>query len=467
MPSPTDFNLLSAAPKGAAVQARERLSSSGSGANDFQRLMDKSPKASSALESETRSRSKPRSAQPEPERQPSSPKASSAPDRPSPLEARETRSAQVGGDSKVSSGLAEVADSDQALSKETDLSADWLQEGNPLEALVQLENSELAVSSEASGLSLDQLLKQLKHVLEQLDSGKSEQAQELRSLLGEIEQGAEAGGWPAVLQQLSAGLAGLMAEQKATTPAGNPQLFAQLQGLEKALNNIQLGTNKVETNAPEGVSLELEPGAKLAWSKLAPGLGENPEAGLLDKNALDKALDRGPAKTSSIITQLSGAELGNGRIPQLQPAERSFMVQSDVRVPVGQPQWSQAVGERVLWLAAQNLTSAELRLDPPDLGPMQVRVTMNNDQVNVSFSSQQVAVREALDQGAQRLREMFNEQGLKLGDVNVSDQSEGRQFGRDRETEGQGRRGSGAGEEDDAPLIQSQLVSMRLVDHYA
>src|SRR5690606_37760755 len=109
-------------------------------------------------------------------------------------------------------------------------------------------------------------------------------------------------------------------------------------------------------------------------------------------------------------------------VESLAPAGRGFVVQSGVAPMVGNPQWSQAVGDRVLWLAAQNITSAELRLDPPELAPMQVRVSVHQDQVQVTFASPHAGVREALDQGAARLREMFNEQGLNLN-VEVSDQS--------------------------------------------
>ncbi len=461
MPSPTDFNLLSSAPKGGATQTRERPSGVGSGTNDFQRLMDKPPRASSSLEQDARSRSKPRLSEAEPERQPALSRDTKLSDKPSPLAANETGSSSDI-DSKASEGLTTTFSPEQAGLSEAKLADDWLPGMDSLETLVQLDGVEQPVSPDASGLSLDQLLERLTQTLKHLDATESDHAQELRSLVDKIEQGVALDALPALMQQLSVSLAGLVTEQKGL-PGGSQQLVAQLQGLQKEVNNFQFSTNTVDTNGSKEPPLKLDGESKLSWSKIASGLDENPDARLLDKIALDKS----EPKPSNIITQLSGAELSNNRIPQLQPAERSFMVQSDVRVPVGQPQWSQAVGERVLWLAAQNLTSAELRLDPPDLGPMQVRVSMNNDQVNVSFSSQQVAVREALDQGAQRLREMFNEQGLKLGDLNVSDQSEGRQFNRDRDSEGQGRRRAGAGEEDEAPLVQSQLVTMRLVDHYA
>ena len=151
------------------------------------------------------------------------------------------------------------------------------------------------------------------------------------------------------------------------------------------------------------------------------------------------------------------------------PSQRGFVVQTGVPMTLGQPRWGQAVGERVLWLAAQNVSSAELRLDPPELGPMQVRVSIQHDQASVSFSSPHPMVREALDQSATRLREMFSEQGLNLTNMDVSDQSFARQNARDEASSGGGGNGSDADiDDEEAPVgITTDIARLRLVDHYA
>lgn len=205
-----------------------------------------------------------------------------------------------------------------------------------------------------------------------------------------------------------------------------------------------------------GKDPELSAG-KEAFAKLlqAAGRGENPGARPIE-------LVQNTTAASSL------ANLDAARQAPVQPGERQFTVQSEVRVPVGQAQWSQAVGQRVLWQAAQNISTAELRLDPPDLGPMQVRVSSHQDQISVTFTSAQPAVREALDQSAARLREMFADQGLDLVDVNVSDQSDRGQAGEgEGDGSGRGRQHAGAGDEPDAGVVTETLVSQYLVDHYA
>ncbi|HHJ12752.1 MAG TPA: flagellar hook-length control protein FliK, partial [Gammaproteobacteria bacterium] len=87
--------------------------------------------------------------------------------------------------------------------------------------------------------------------------------------------------------------------------------------------------------------------------------------------------------------------------------------------------WDNALGERVVWMVGQRLQSAEIKLNPPQLGPIEVRVSLNHDQsqAQVSFTAQHAVVRDALDAAVPRLRELFAEQGLSLGQVDVSDRS--------------------------------------------
>jgi flagellar hook-length control protein FliK len=133
--------------------------------------------------------------------------------------------------------------------------------------------------------------------------------------------------------------------------------------------------------------------------------------------------------------------------------------------------WSEAVVERVMWLSSQNLKSAEIQLDPADLGRLEVRISLNQEQTQVSFASPHAGVRDALEGQLQRLRDMFNQQGMNLVDVNVSDQSLARD---DRQTdERSGSRGIAAGGEehadvDDLTVATTALDSGRgLIDFYA
>jgi flagellar hook-length control protein FliK len=146
-------------------------------------------------------------------------------------------------------------------------------------------------------------------------------------------------------------------------------------------------------------------------------------------------------------------------------------------VQVNHPGMSEAVVDKVMWLSSQNLKSAEIQLDPAELGRMEVRIELNKDQAaQVTFISANANVRDQLEGQAHRLRELFAQQGMNQLDVNVSDQSlaRGSQGGGEegrRHSAGGGLGGSG----DDEVLTgvseirggPSSAAPRGLVDYYA
>ncbi|MCJ1888131.1 flagellar hook-length control protein FliK [Pseudomonas sp. LA21] len=144
-------------------------------------------------------------------------------------------------------------------------------------------------------------------------------------------------------------------------------------------------------------------------------------------------------------------------------------------VSVQQNGWTDQVVDRVMWMSAQNLKSAEIQMDPAELGRLEVRIHMSADQTQVNFVSANAGVREALDSQQHRLREMFSQQGMGQLDVNVSDQSARgwqQQGGDDRG--GSRRAGRSEGGEDEPMIggvseIRPQVAAQGrgLVDYYA
>lgn len=99
-----------------------------------------------------------------------------------------------------------------------------------------------------------------------------------------------------------------------------------------------------------------------------------------------------------------------------------------VATPVGHPGWDTEMSQRVVWMSGNSVSSAEIHLNPPHLGPVEVRISVNQDQqTSVQFLSPHAAVREALEAALPRLRDQFGAQQLTLGDVSVSQQSAGQQ----------------------------------------
>src|SRR5690606_25495557 len=72
-------------------------------------------------------------------------------------------------------------------------------------------------------------------------------------------------------------------------------------------------------------------------------------------------------------------------------------------------------GARIAWMAGQRLGHAEIRLNPEHVGPIDVRLKLDGDQVRAEFNSANAEVRQAIEASLPRLREMLGQQGLQLG----------------------------------------------------
>jgi flagellar hook-length control protein FliK len=94
-------------------------------------------------------------------------------------------------------------------------------------------------------------------------------------------------------------------------------------------------------------------------------------------------------------------------------------------VPLNDQRWGEAFASRVVWQVGEKIQQAQVRINPPDLGPIEVRISVERDQASVQFTTQHGLVREAIEDALPRLREMLSQSGLHLADANVSQQSAG------------------------------------------
>jgi flagellar hook-length control protein FliK len=90
-----------------------------------------------------------------------------------------------------------------------------------------------------------------------------------------------------------------------------------------------------------------------------------------------------------------------------------------IHAPVGSAAFADEVGGRVTGLAQSGITQAQLQLNPADLGPVQVHITMQAGQASVWFGATHADTRAALEQSLPRLRELFAGAGMPLADSGV------------------------------------------------
>lgn len=111
----------------------------------------------------------------------------------------------------------------------------------------------------------------------------------------------------------------------------------------------------------------------------------------------------------------------NGMAPVA--ASSNGPAQAAVNTPVTQAAWGGEFSQKVTWLVTQHAQSAELHLNPPQLGPLDIVLNVSGDQATALFTSPHAAVRDAVEQALPRLREMLADSGITLGNATVSDQS--------------------------------------------
>ena len=129
--------------------------------------------------------------------------------------------------------------------------------------------------------------------------------------------------------------------------------------------------------------------------------------------------------------------------------------------------WESNLASRLQMLIGQHSQQADIRLDPPDLGSLDVKIKIVNDIATVSFSSPHHHVRDALESAVPRLREMFADSGLSLGDVNVRQESFAQQQNPSGEQGPSSNSFASFTPEDERHDIARKIVSNNLLDTYA
>lgn len=177
--------------------------------------------------------------------------------------------------------------------------------------------------------------------------------------------------------------------------------------------------------------------------------------GEVSHKAINAALSAGALKATA--SQQDKPESQYGLAGQLQAAagQQGVTAQQQTRAEAAQQAQlplqltkelaNEQVAEKVQMMMSKNLKNLDIRLDPPELGRMQIRMTMNNDLANVHFTVTNPQARDIIEQTLPRLREMLAQQGMQLADSSVQQQSSGQQQSGYATAEQNGQGASGRG----------------------
>lgn len=271
-------------------------------------------------------------------------------------------------------------------------------------------------------------------------------------------------------------------QQLATTadvPAGSrlvidESTIRQLAGTSAGDGGIPIPENlaagKVGGGSGEPIALRLQ-----VLPMLEGREGEQPAARLVIDRAVGMRLPATAGDTHIALPDVGNPSAAAGAQPTIQAPSPAAMP-GEVPVPPApaRPPVEGAVTQRVRWMVDQGVETAELRLDPPRLGTLGVRVRVDGDQATLSFQSPHAPVREAVEAAVPRLRELLADAGLDLAGVDVgggdtapdgdawAGEEGDRAGGTDPDTDD--RRGT---DRESTPGARVQSTGIGLVDRYA
>ncbi|PSW11155.1 hypothetical protein C9J01_16985 [Photobacterium rosenbergii] len=221
----------------------------------------------------------------------------------------------------------------------------------------------------------------------------------------------------------------------------------------------QSGSDLAELKNSQGTSpltLSLSANGGLASSsnsELAALLGQSTSSGSLKGSLATKGSASALAAASmdnslsAVADDGQGTSLGEtqGAHAALRTATAGTMVAEGDKPGSAQPpllltkeQAGDQLADRVQMMMSKNLKHVDIRLDPPELGKMQIKLSMNNDQASVQITVANQQSRDLVEQAMPRLRELLHQQGLQLAQSSVQ-QDSSRQFagGSQQQTNGQ------------------------------
>ena len=94
--------------------------------------------------------------------------------------------------------------------------------------------------------------------------------------------------------------------------------------------------------------------------------------------------------------------------------------QAAIQARVGTPEWDTELGQKIVWMVGDKHQVAEMHINPPELGPLDIKLSIDGQQTTAVFTSPHSAVRDAVESALPRLREVLADSGIMLGNASVT-----------------------------------------------
>ena len=130
-----------------------------------------------------------------------------------------------------------------------------------------------------------------------------------------------------------------------------------------------------------------------------------------------------PSAKPGIDNALSLAALsGMAASPPSKPLDGGAPLQAELRAEVGSREFAPALGSQLSVLVRNGIEHAQLKLNPAEMGPIEVRIRIDGSQAQVDFSAAQAHTRQALQEAVPALASALRDSGLTLTGGGVFEQ---------------------------------------------
>lgn len=185
--------------------------------------------------------------------------------------------------------------------------------------------------------------------------------------------------------------------------------------LEKRITELNAGAEGILERSGAGNSKTSDTESLGIFDKLMSAAQRPEQSGTLGNEAASSAAE------TTITSEMNNTVL-TGTIDvntNRQSREALAADQASIHTPLRDSSWSQQFGEKMVWLAKNDQQSAQININPPDLGPVQITLNLSGDQAKLAFASPHAEVRQAIENALPQLKEMLSSAGINLGQTNV------------------------------------------------
>jgi len=193
---------------------------------------------------------------------------------------------------------------------------------------------------------------------------------------------------------------------------------------ESALSSEMLSALSADARSASKTALQLPQDRSIAAATVAqtdPILTLDTSL-LQDALAAEKntaaALDPNVTSDADGVNSLSFSALHSASLHAAHAANQAGAA-AELRNTVGTQAWADELGGHLTWMAQQGRESASLTLSPEHLGPIEVRISVQDGKTSVWFGAVNADTRSAIEEALPRLRDLFSAQGLSLADSGV------------------------------------------------